>query len=457
MRILACICLLAATAPACAAAPSAFRYSRLIEWPDSGREALLSATLDEPVYAVARDDYADLRVFDEKGAETPFLLEKIFESRREIARERTRGKAVSLRPTGANGIEAVLRLEANAPPATMLSLLTPMTNHEHRVQVFGARDGKAWTPLVGDALVFDYSRYMDVSNRDIPLPQNAYRWFKLRIEEADQTRESPWLALNRKNREGDLIERGEWINVEKIPFRIDGVEFWGEAERATPPTEKKLAYSIKSFAAHRDSERKLTLIEIETFRPPLTRLSLQTSSRNFSRKATLQIPEMRGMETRMRDIAEATLQSLSFRGFEREQAALSFPGRRQGKYRVTIRDEDNPPLDIADVKAEGDAYRLAFLATPGKTYTLHYGAERIEPAHYETSPLLETLRREYRFEEARLGPERAAPERPAETRPNIAKILNDERFLGAVMSLAAAVLIWALVKAGKRVERSSED
>lgn len=453
MKNLFWLCALA-TASAFAAAPSEFRYARSVEWPDKGDEALVSATLDEPVYAAAREDYADLRIFDGQGAETPFVLEKVLESRRVVERLRTPGMAVSLRPTGAGGIEAVWRLDASAPPATGLSIATPMTDHEHRVQVFGSRDGKNWTPLVGDAPIFDYSRYMDVNNRDIPFPQNAYRWFKLRIEQAEQTRESPWFALNRKDRAGVTVERSEWLNLQKVPFRIDGVEFWGEVEREAPPTEKKLTYAIRSFQTRRDAARKLTEIDIETFRTPLTGFVVQTAGRNFSRKATLQVPETRGLETRMRDIAQTTLQSLSFRGFEREQNRLSFAERRQAKYRVVLHDEDNPPLDISGIQAEGNAYRAAFLASPGKTYSLYYGAEKVAPARYEASPILETLRGRYGFEEARLGPERAMPGIPVETVPDIAKIVNDPRFLGAVMSLAAVALIWALVKVGKRIDPS---
>ena len=56
-----------------------------------------------------------------------------------------------------------------------------LTNYERRVRVFGSEDGMDWTPLVADGLVFDYSRYMDISNREIRLPKNNCRQFKISI------------------------------------------------------------------------------------------------------------------------------------------------------------------------------------------------------------------------------------------------------------------------------------
>ena len=47
-----------------------------------------------------------------------------------------------------------------------------------------------WSLLVSNGLIFDFSRYMEVSNRDITLPANSHRRFKLVVEQA-QDRPSP--------------------------------------------------------------------------------------------------------------------------------------------------------------------------------------------------------------------------------------------------------------------------
>ncbi len=163
---------LAAT-PALGAEPVAYRYSKPIEYAGGQTEALLAVPLDSQVYTATRDGYPDLRLLDQAGAETPFLLEKSVEPHSEIVHERHGGGVAGMKPLGAAGIEVLLRADKDTPPTDGLTLVTPLADYEQRVQVFGSDDGKNWSPLVQDAAIYDYSRYMDVSNRDIPLPANA--------------------------------------------------------------------------------------------------------------------------------------------------------------------------------------------------------------------------------------------------------------------------------------------
>ena len=52
------------------------------------------------------------------------------------------------------------------------------------MQVLGSRDGSDWHTLVENAVLFDYSRYMDVNNREISVPPNDDRHFRITIETA---------------------------------------------------------------------------------------------------------------------------------------------------------------------------------------------------------------------------------------------------------------------------------
>lgn len=453
---LAGCCLLASSFAGAAAEPAAMRYFKTVERQKIGQESLLAAPLDSQIYAATQDGFPDLRLFDETGAETPYLLEKSVEPHSEIVHVQHPGDVIALHKKGGNGIEVLLRADKDTPPTDGFTLRTPLSNDEHRVQVFGSNDGKNWALLVRDASIYDYSRYMDISNRDIALPANTYREFKLVVEEATQTQQAELMELTRKMHGGQEQERSERSQIKSVPLRIDHIEFWHNVKKDLPADDKKFDYPIVEFKTQEDAKNHWTVIEVKTQRQPLTRLSLQSASRNFSRAASVQVPVRYGMETQWRDIGNATLQALHLYDIKREQTAIDFAEQRQENYRIIIRNQDNPPLAINGIQAQGNGYRLVFLAAPDKTYTVHYSAESAEKPRYDITPIREPLQAGYPAELAQPGPEQAAPT-AAVSAFDISKLLNSRLFLGVAIALMVAVLAWALIGAGRQIAQLPKD
>jgi hypothetical protein len=438
------------TAQTAGAETPAYRFSRPIEWRGAGQEELLAVPLDSRIYAATRADFADLRIVDQNGVETPYLLEKVVETKTETSRLASKSELLGLKKKGAKAVEITLRLDKDAVAADGLTVHTPLVNFEHRLQVFGSVDGENWTQLVKDAEIYDYSRYMVVSNRDVSLPANSYRQFKVVVEEAVQTREADLLELTRTFRGGKERERSERVDIQRIPLHIENIAFWHNRTDVLPETEKKFVYPVAGFKVSQDAENQATVIDVTTLREPLTGFALQTPVRNFNRVAAVLIPVKYGIETRMQEIGSATLESLHFRDINRDQSGVSFPEQRREDYRIVIRDQDNPPLDIAAVTGIGNGYSLLFLPLQGKTYSLRYGMEKAELPRYDTAPIQELLRRGYRSVSVSLGSEAAVP--VVETW-DFARLLNSKPFLGAVVALMVAVLAWSLVRAGRRIEQ----
>lgn len=449
------VCLLWCVALPAAGGPVAYRYGKPIERTPAVQEEIVVVPLDSPVYAASRDGFPDLRVVDDSGAETPFLVEKVQETRSEPGRVWHGAEVASLRNLGDNRMEILVRLEKDAPAADGLSVFTPLKNYEHRVKVYGSQDGKDWEALAESA-IYDYSRHMDLDNRDVPLPPNACRQFKMVFEEATESRESEFLDLSRRSRRGEELERSERSRIQRVPLRIDRIEPWSNVVQELRATDSVFDYSTASFEVRTDADAHSTVVTVATRREPLTGLTLQTASRNFSRVVTVQVPVRQGVQTRWRDIGGGTIQSLHFRAIDRERLTMSFPEQRQETYRIAIRNEDNPPLEISGVQAQGVGYRILFLAAPGKSYRLAYGAERAERPRYETTAVLETLRSGYRPVEARLGAEIASGAEPA-AGLDLQRLMNSKLFLGAAIGLMVVVLAGALLGAGKRMEQWPKD
>ncbi|MBL1265017.1 DUF3999 family protein [Candidatus Methylomicrobium oryzae] len=447
-KTLFCVLLLTALA---AGAETGYRFSRPVEWKAETGEVLLAVPLDSRIYAAARDGFPDIRIVDQNGTETPYLLEKAAESKTLTSRQNFNGKLKAVNKVK-NSIEVYYDLEKASENADGLTVHTPVKNYEHRIDVFGSDDGTHWTPLVQNATIFDYSAYLQFDQRDIVLPKNTFRQFKVVVQEAAPASATAWsqtieTARGSGGKNEHIVVDSQ--RLQRIPLKIDRVDFWHEHSEVQPETEKKFDYSQR-FTVKEEPETHTTLIDVTGSREPLTGFRLETTARNFNRPATVRVPYKKGIESGWQDVGSATLESVHFREFSREPLTLPFPEQRRDIYRIVIENADNPPLPIRSVTGIGNGYNLLFLPSPNTRYHLRYGARNAKPPRYETGPIQEVLCRGYARTPAALGPETAAPAEPESL--DWVGILNSKLFLMLAAVIAVLVLVWSLVRVGRRVE-----
>ncbi len=452
IRLCVCCLLLTSVLPCKADEPDWFRFYKDVDRSASPEEEILGVALDSEVYTVVRDGYPDLRLVDAQGAEAPYLLEKATASRIHTVQKTCGSHVVSLQEADENSIEIEVRLNDKEPAADGLSFFTPLKNYQRRVRVFGGNDGGNWEPLVTDGLIFDYSRYMDIYDREVKLPKNDYRRFKIVIDEVTDQQESPYKELIHKFHNGREDERFEKTAVRRRPFRIDRIELWHRVSKKHFKEDKKADYPIVEFHLEEDAKEKCTIINVRSRREPLTGLMLETTDRNFSRPAVVQIPVERGINTEWVEVGRATLSVVSFRGYHREQLKVAFPEQRQETYRIIIQNEDNRPLKITGVAAEGNVYHIVFLALKDTAYRLYYGSEAAERPSYDMATVLASLREGYQAIQESLGAQVANPDFGEKPGLLFRKLLGSKILLGIVICLMVAVLAWGLFRASRRID-----
>ncbi|OAI11010.1 hypothetical protein A1507_21045 [Methylomonas koyamae] len=438
-------CLALSAAAADRTPPQRFSRSVAGTGPD---QALLAVKLDSAVYAASAADFRDLRLVDQDGVETPYLLQKIAEQKAVTRRMPSAGKIIGLNRTGENGIELIAALDKTAANADGLTIVTTQRDYEYIVQIFGSADGKTWQALADNARIFDYSRYARIGNNAIELPANAYRQFKIVVAQASQTHSSGLTELTRTLQNGTEQQRSESVALRSEPLHIDRIEFWQTVTDTVADAAQRFDYPV-AFKIVQDAELKASLIEIDSKRQPLTGFSVQSYTPNFNRRAEVQVSDSQGLESRTRTLGQADLQALHFQGFDRDQTEIEFAEQRREHYRIVVYNEDNPPLHINTVTGIGPGYRLLFLAQAGRSYQLLYGADKAEAPRYDVAPIQELLRRGYRSSDAELGEEVAL----AQPEPEFdwAEQVNSRWFLGLAIAAVALVLAWSLFKIGKRI------
>lgn len=444
--------LLCAVAQSSTAGEPAFGFEREVIAPDIGRQSLVAFELDAHVYAHTREGLPDVQLRTADGQLTASLMRLVNRTVKRSERRNWHPQHVSVQPLRGDsqlGLEITVRLADDEPQPAGVRFVTPLRNFQQRVQVLSSVDGDNWQPLGDGSLVFDYSSYIDFRNVEIPLPATTHRWVRLVIDDVTVEQESRLMDLTRRIRNGREQSRDETTTIDRVPFRIDRLEFWNIESREFAGQPKRKAYPPLDFEVREDSETQHTELLIAMRTEPLSRFQLQTSSRNFSRSARLEVA-LPGSPDRWRVLANTKLTQLDFQSIQREKLNIDFPVTRSTTYRIIIDNGDSQPLDIASVEASGQVYQMLFLAEPSQTYELHYGSETATPPDMDTAILNELISKKFDPQIASLG-ETLATDRLA-AMPTWSARLTSPWTLVPIIAVLVGVLAWGLYQATKRLD-----
>lgn len=426
-----------------------YRFSRNVTGPDGERQALLAIPLDAAVYAASNADFSDLRLFDAAGVETPYWLQKMAGQKTVTTRMPSASETSGLHKTGTDSIVISQDLKADASNIDGLTVVTPQRDFEYVLQVQGSENGQDWHILADKALIYDYSRFMRIGHTDVALPANRDRHFKIVIAQAVETHAAELLELTRTLQGDTELQRTEKIDLQRQPLHIERIELWHNETETVAHAERIFDYPVSGFNISQDAEHKTTLVEIQTQNQPLSGFTLEIASPSFSRRAEVQVPRKHGIETRMQTLAQGTLSALHFQDINRNDTRIGFPEQHLPNYRVVLYNQDNPPLSISNIVASGPGYQLVFLAQPGQSYQLRYGADKVSAPRYDTAPIQTVLSAGYQAVVANLGPEISSPAQPA--RFDFFQLIDSRLFLGLAIGLMVLVLGWSLYKVSARL------
>lgn len=433
-----------------------FRFFKDIKR-NSDAEAVLAAALDSEIFAIARDDLPDLRILDETVSPAPLIIRRERDVGISVVRKKA-GTAVveSLREDGGSMV-LVVRLDRNpadaSKPAGGLTISTLLKDFERRVTV-EAQEGLEWKKLVAGALIFDYTRYLELKSSEIRLPESSSIRFRLTLDKAvdEQALKIREVARSVGPAGEELSERA---SVETRPFRIEGIEFWREDEVEQDRGERRRPYLVKLVENTEDKAKQRTVLLVSGGRQPLCSLGIVTDSRNFSRSAFVEIPQKsEAPGENWRRLASAVISRIAFRDFQKEDLEISFPETRAEKYRIVIENRDNPQLSISAVEAKGPEYKACFMAGPGRKYRLYYGSATAPRPSADEDSLAAVLGRGFRPESAELLGQQENPAFSGETA--CGKWLNSRLLLGSAVFLMVLILGWGLVRSGRKLKEAGD-
>ncbi|MBT3374499.1 MAG: hypothetical protein HN742_37755 [Lentisphaerae bacterium] len=447
--------------PSCIAAQKTlhgFSHAREINTSQVARELIVAVPLDDEVCARTRTDSADLRVVDDLGQEVPYLLRKETETRQVTCEEPVPMTVRGLRELVGNRVAITaerVRMEGASP--SILVVHTHLRDFEKLVRVSGRTAGGNWTVIAEGQTIFDYHRFMDVSGSRIHLRSGNFREFQVEVSDVTDVGMSTCVKLAREIKGGEVERDLVTTVLKRRDFRIDRLEFLRLATREKQRFDRTVEQAPLAMTIAQDTRDRETEMTVTFVGQPLCGLELVPTSRNFHRDARIEVERGRGQGQGWAELRRGTITSLALGGYEKTSLRLTFPETRGKRYRVTVTNNDAPPIDISGIIGIGKVYRLLFLASPERTYRLLFGRPDGDVPVYDSGHVLRALLREGDVSPTAvaLGP---VTENPAFS-PGFRAfaLLGTRAALTTAIIIAVLALGGAIYHAARNVEKMADD
>lgn len=432
---------------------SPYQYQREITGTPVG-DRLLSLSFDADLYRHSGPDHRALRLVKEVGGtltELPRLIVPVDPPARPAGSQRITHRIDSFEENEDGSIEVTVTLTGLKAPAARLEIATPLRDFENSVTVSVSSDGATWTPLVNEALVFDYERFLDFRRTAIDLPATPARRFKVRLAGATDQQRSLVRELSRTVSDAAGVSVSESGTVETRQFRIDELRFFTAADETVENKNGK-SDELTILKQTVDADDNRTVILLDGGNLPLHELALDTEDRNFRREVLLQVPGVEA-EDAWRTIERGFVHSYHVGEFREARLSLVFAERRSDRYRLVVQNGDNPPLRLTRVTGKSRLEEMLFLASPGDRLFLFLGAssDAIAPPRLDTAAILAAKQSGVERNELKPGPLRENPNYRKEA-PADRRLLESRGLLWSIISVVVAMMIWILYLTLKRID-----
>lgn len=427
-----------------------YRCRRPLITEPTAQPSLASLRIDAAIWEQTREGLPDLQLTDEAGHPVPFLVRPVLQTEQTRAQRRWMAENPELRPRADGSMEIAVKLKEGDPQPEGFTLFTPLTNFELRLRVYAGTDTTGQL-LVENAVLYDYSQFMNVRRTDVKFSSGSSRSFCIVIDQEVPVAESTLRELTRTFAGDAETQRTETVVQQRRPIRIDRLEYFTESALLEQAVQALDSWAAAAPVIQLDEETRETFVNFAAGRRPLSQITLQTSSRNFSRAAHLEylVP---GKPDRWQTHHSGELRQIQIGRVQETQLTLFFPAERREKWRLRIENHSTPPLQGLGLRLTGPASELVWLAEPNHRTNLLYGDDRASAPRNEVDILEEVLAKGEKPRAATAGPVEfrtvVAPAEPIKSRD----ILNQPALLTGLAVLLTAAMGWGLYKAAVRLK-----
>lgn len=330
-------------------------------------------TLPKAVIENSDVDFNDIRIFDDRGMETPYIIYE--ESRLAPPPRSFTWKVVDYEVKQAIQ-SVVLERPKGAGTVADLNLITKARDFNKGIKILSSPDKLSWR-LISAGAVFDFSSQIDLRKTGVRISDPGDPFLKVVLEDKSTS-----------------VPTGEDIGL-----RYKDLEFTLHGGRTD-------ALSIDRFFSHLDQEIPVKgHFDETTFRDPKTFLDRDGNT----------IVELGRLYLPVHDITFEIRKDYFYRHIQFQVAhetgdgaylpatsdvIFKMPHLGESKVSMTVRqpktpyarlkivNNDNPPLEVQSIKIRWIRRNLFFIPESGRDYRLLFGGEKFSPPRYEVDKIV---------------------------------------------------------------------
>jgi len=384
--------------------PDDFQYAAQLKGPVKSN-VLYKVHLTGEVLQSCLPGCNDLRVFDHDNREIPYV---IIENRMTAEKSTVYPLEITGYDDNPKASVITVKMPEKYEPIGVMTLDTQDRDFRKKVFLYGSSDMKNWKLLTED-IIYDFTSQVSLRKIGINFYKSDYRYYRLRL-------------VDNERRDGGR---------EKISLKYDGLDFSIDSGKVkkinigritgSTPVEKdvRTVYDYESIAAlssRLDRDRNTEII-IET-RLPFDRLFLDVANPYFYRKVTVYYSDT-GKKDSYQFLLQQPVYRFQISSIRETKDLIGGTTSWHRFYKIVIENNNNPPLDIRDIRLSWVQRNLFFVGLKAaEYYPLHMGSMAAERPVYDLSKF---IHQDNWFREASERLEAAAVQKNAAYRPSATK------------------------------------
>jgi hypothetical protein len=406
--------------------PSDFRAVAVVQG-DSAPNVPVRVALPQEVISKTRGDFADLRLFDDAGQETPYVIYR--QTRARQAPVSFPFEVVSYNDAEASE-EIVVKRPDYAGAFREIEFIITGSDFKKLVQVEAGSDGDSLQTVASDA-IFDFSSRVDLRKTSVSLPETDADYLRVLLrDDAEPRPDSPEMRLSYEGLEFSTTGTGVG------PFRVNRILGWtGERRQAEHFYDRVTIQEPKSVL-----DKEGNTIVYPVVRLPVVSITFDVENPYYYRRIQL----LTAVEDRDEDYRVAR-SGLIYRmpGMAESEDTLEF-SYPTSYLRLKVLNGDNPPLRLRSVEIAWVRRNLYFVPEADRSYELYLGSDVVRQPRYELERLIPSDHTKLRqYAAMSLSGLRNNPKYDPQLRPATRETVERTVFAVLVVALVCALALWA--------------
>ncbi len=362
--------------------------------------------LPDDMFGKVRPDLSDIRIYgitaNNDTVEAPYLIR--------LTTEKTSDKKVIFKTLNVSHNEKGYYFTFDIPaeePINRIDLEFNRQNFDWRVNLEGSNDQREWFIILEDYRILSIrNESTDFQFTTINFPDSKYRFFRVLVK----ANEKPRL----ENAVISLHEESEGLYND---------------------------YPVNEISVKEDKPGKQTVVDLKLQMPvPVSLIKINIADTfDYYRPVRVRylvdsVETEQGWKYNYSTLAAGTLTSIESNEFLIDNRILQ-------RLRITIDNQDNPPLIIEGVVVKGYVHELAVRLTEPATYFLVYGNERAKAPNYDINRFVDKIPEN--LTPLEMGPEISTKKEVVHGQRSL---FADKGWLWAIMTVIILILGWFSIK-----------